>query len=119
MDIQNQVCDCLARLTNLETLRIGYVEIVSEQFDSLDPSVANGLDKLAGLRSLTYFGVANLKTKLGVQWMTKHWLGLHQLHSADDSIADEATVARYAPSLHQGRRSVAVAVATSWFRIVG
>jgi hypothetical protein len=62
--------------------------------DRLDLSVANGLDKPSGLRSLTYFGVANLETKLGVkdvQWMAEHWLGLHQLHSADDSIADEAT----------------------------
>lgn len=76
-DIQEQVYDRLARLTNLETLGIAGTPSGKSIRTGLEMSLASGLHKLSGLTTLKRLNVSNrIMAKIGVQevqWMTKHW----------------------------------------------
>ncbi|KAF9983261.1 hypothetical protein BGZ65_001995 [Modicella reniformis] len=73
--IQLQVYDRLARLTNLETLWLGNPNRRNQK-DCLEMSLESGMHKLAGLKSLKELQVTGMKTRIGleeVQWMTENW----------------------------------------------
>ncbi|KAK3811057.1 MAG: hypothetical protein J3Q66DRAFT_350866, partial [Benniella sp.] len=89
--IQGQVYDRLARLTNLEVLRIGGNSSVPQD-DCLQMSLESGLGRLSGLKKLRELYVMNVETKIGVkevQWMTKHWPRLRVLRGLDMNRGDE------------------------------
>ncbi|KAI8352338.1 hypothetical protein B0O80DRAFT_454297 [Mortierella sp. GBAus27b] len=100
-EVQSQVYDRLARLVNLEVLRLGYVPAGGSssrndaiQKDCLAMSLESGLWKLEGLKSLRELGVARMKVKVGVkevQWMAEHWPQLRAIQGLDRR-RDEAVV---------------------------
>ncbi|KAK3811017.1 MAG: hypothetical protein J3Q66DRAFT_350790 [Benniella sp.] len=74
-EIQGRVYDRLARLTNLERLRLG-----RDSYDGnpqcLEMSLESGLDKLSGLKRLNELSVKRMATRIGVkevQWIAEHW----------------------------------------------
>ncbi|KAK3811338.1 MAG: hypothetical protein J3Q66DRAFT_351590 [Benniella sp.] len=72
LDIQNQVYDRLARLTNLETLWLEG----ADRPEGLEMSLASGLAKLSGLKSLKQLYVVGSETRIGVKearWMVENW----------------------------------------------
>ncbi|KAK3810897.1 MAG: hypothetical protein J3Q66DRAFT_390844 [Benniella sp.] len=95
-EIQNQVYDRLARLTNLETLSLGDIpeEVtlswsrgVRIQRDCLEMSLESGLHKLSELTKLKELNVLGMKARIGigeVQWMTEHWPRLRVLRGLDE-----------------------------------
>ncbi|KAG0226275.1 hypothetical protein BGX31_007358 [Mortierella sp. GBA43] len=104
-DIQNQVYDRLARLTNLEILWLG--DAGSDQSGCLDLSVDNGLYKLSGLRSLRNFGVAIKESKIDVeevQWMVEHWRRLRSI----SNLSSFCVTAEAADWLHEYHPEIAV-----------
>ncbi|KAI8352244.1 hypothetical protein B0O80DRAFT_499549 [Mortierella sp. GBAus27b] len=81
-DIHNQVYSRLARLTNLETLRLGDQEDYETQLDCLGMSLESGLHKLSGLKSLKELGIPGMRTRIGVgevRWMVEQWPRLRDI----------------------------------------
>ncbi|KAG0230745.1 hypothetical protein BGX31_005722, partial [Mortierella sp. GBA43] len=81
-ELQDQVYERLARLTNLEILQLGHCQprdgMTTERADygCLEMSLESGLGKLSKLKSLRDLCVTSLKTRIGVkeaQWMAEHW----------------------------------------------
>lgn len=95
-EIQNRVFSRIARLTNLETLRLGNTRVfgfrpdIDEfQDDCLDMSLESGLWMLEGLKSLKELDVTHMRTMIGVeevQWMVEHWPKLSIIRGLADVI---------------------------------
>jgi len=93
-EIQGQVYDRLARLTNLETLWFGDY-YYSSQNECLEVSLESGLNKLAGLKSLKEVGVKGIASNIGVkevQWMVENWPKLSCIYGLDGYGGDEDAV---------------------------
>ncbi|KAK3811127.1 MAG: hypothetical protein J3Q66DRAFT_58950, partial [Benniella sp.] len=91
-EIQSQVYDRLARLTNLETLWLGSSSNV-RQVGGMEVSLEGGLYKLSGLKRLGELNVTCLRTRIGVkevQWMVKNWPRLRIIHGLDGGDTQEA-----------------------------
>jgi len=101
-DIQSQVYDRLARLTNLERLWLGdkvYGEYFEDdpptdpmpyQIDCLELSLESGLHKLSGLKAMQALNVSGMRSKIGVKevhWMAEHWPKLRIIYGIDDNEA--------------------------------
>ncbi|KAF9979678.1 hypothetical protein BGZ65_006193, partial [Modicella reniformis] len=83
----SQVYDRLARLTNLETLCLGYEQAGylnnPRQWSCVEMSLESGLDKLSGLKALKELSVSRMGSKIGlkeVQWMTEQWPRLRVIY---------------------------------------
>ncbi|KAG0280239.1 hypothetical protein BGZ95_010838 [Linnemannia exigua] len=95
-ELQHQVMDHLAALTNLTVLDLGYEyrDIVGSQYqrqedpesplefigdptpDTLELTLATGLDRLSALTRLEIFGFEGVNHRIGEQeleWMATHW----------------------------------------------
>ncbi|KAF9348912.1 hypothetical protein BGX34_002167 [Mortierella sp. NVP85] len=75
-DIQNQVYNRLARLTNLEILWLRVKTGNDAASSCLEMSLKSGLGKISGLKNLKVLDVSGLETKIGepeVRWMTEQW----------------------------------------------
>jgi hypothetical protein len=75
-EIQGQVYDRLARLTNLETLWLQGDAFYNSHHGYLEMSLESGLHRLKGLKMLKELDVSQTKARIGVQevqWMTEHW----------------------------------------------
>jgi len=77
-EIQGGVYDRLARLTNLETLCLGWRAFRDDRDDPnyLDMTLESGLHKLSGLKSLKSLCFRGIPGKIGikdVQWMVENW----------------------------------------------
>ncbi|KAK3811132.1 MAG: hypothetical protein J3Q66DRAFT_351105 [Benniella sp.] len=85
-EIQGQVYDRLARLTNLETLWLGD-ECGSAGVQSPEMSLESGLGKLSGLKQLKELNVAGFLSRIGVeevQWMVENWPELRVIYGFDN-----------------------------------
>jgi hypothetical protein len=90
-EIQGQVYDRLARLTNLETLWLGD-ECGSAGVQSPEMSLESGLGKLSGLKKLKELNVAGFLTSIGieeVQWMVENWPKLRIIYGFDNRGFDD------------------------------
>ncbi|KAK3810840.1 MAG: hypothetical protein J3Q66DRAFT_413992 [Benniella sp.] len=97
-EIQGQVYDRLARLTNLETLWLGLDIDATDtiQCDCLEMSLDSGLYKLSTLTKLKELDISRMMTRISlreVQWMTEHWPQLRSIYGLDwDDIQRERDV---------------------------
>jgi hypothetical protein len=85
-EIQGQVYDRLARLTNLETLWFGDT-CGSAGVKSPEMSLESGLGKLSGLKKLKELNVVGFLTRIGVeevQWMVENWPKLRIIYGFDN-----------------------------------
>jgi hypothetical protein len=98
-EIQSQVYDRIARLTHLDTLRLGY--ICASRYTgyrpemSLEMSLESGLDKLSGLKSLNELSIQKVATRIGtkeVQWMVENWPNLSAIYGLDERGRDVEAV---------------------------
>ncbi|KAF9353152.1 hypothetical protein BGX34_011776 [Mortierella sp. NVP85] len=90
-EIQGQVYDRLARLTNLETLWLGD-ECGRSGVQSPEMSLESGLGKLCGLKKLKELNVAGFLTRIGVgevQWMVENWPKLRIIYGFDNDGFDD------------------------------
>ncbi|KAK3813004.1 MAG: hypothetical protein J3Q66DRAFT_371573 [Benniella sp.] len=81
-EIQRQVYDRLARLTNLETLVLGEVASKWLYCVGLAMSLESGLHRLSRMTALKELHVPHLAMSIGVeevQWMTEHWPKLRMI----------------------------------------
>ncbi|KAG0226280.1 hypothetical protein BGX31_007363, partial [Mortierella sp. GBA43] len=91
-EIQRQVYDRFARLTNLETLWLGNQLHYEVQEQCLEMSLESGLHKLSGLKKLRKVSFSGMRTNIGVaevQWMTEHWPGLRALYGIGNGEDDK------------------------------
>ncbi|KAI8345821.1 hypothetical protein B0O80DRAFT_503999 [Mortierella sp. GBAus27b] len=88
-ELQDQLYGRLARLTNLETLQLGYKprynnpDIMRAIHACLELSLESGLGKLSKLKSMKTLGISCLNTRIGVkeaQWMVEQWPKLYRIH---------------------------------------
>ncbi|KAG0078210.1 hypothetical protein BGZ93_005555 [Podila epicladia] len=81
---QQQVCEQLGTFKNLKILQLapkGYRDVRQEE--CLHLTLEMGLDKLAGLKNLEEFYIANMDHRVGmreVKWMIKSWPKLSKLY---------------------------------------
>ncbi|KAF9366769.1 hypothetical protein BGX34_008727, partial [Mortierella sp. NVP85] len=76
LQIQRQVYDRLARLTNLETLALGEDCSPGLFYIGLAMSLESGLHRLSRMTALKELHVSHMTAWIGteeVQWMTEHW----------------------------------------------
>ncbi|KAI8352304.1 hypothetical protein B0O80DRAFT_499604 [Mortierella sp. GBAus27b] len=98
-EVGGLVFDRLARLTNLEKLRLGMElrmgGVLPWQRSMCELSLESGLDKLSGLKKLKKFSVLGMATRIGVQevqWMVEHWPRLRVINGLDWNGANEDAV---------------------------
>jgi len=87
-NIQGQVYDRLARLTNLELLWLGLCidATGSIQYECLEMSLDSGLHKLSTLMKLKELDITRMMTRIGlreVQWMVEHWPDLRIIYGLE------------------------------------
>ncbi|KAG0243464.1 hypothetical protein BGX31_010657 [Mortierella sp. GBA43] len=113
-EIQGQVYDRLARLTNLETLWLGHLSsnmlssalVEADKVSCLELSLESGLWRLGSLKSLKELSVSRMKTRIGVkevQWMVEHWPKLRVIHGLDNT-GDAKKAAVWLRENHPGVR---------------
>lgn len=93
-EIQGQVYDRLARLTNLETLWLGHGPYIvckryvdgKEECDGLEMSLESELHRLARLKFLRDLNVFCIKSRIGLkeaQWMIEYWPRLRIIYGLE------------------------------------
>ncbi|KAF9345259.1 hypothetical protein BGX34_004898 [Mortierella sp. NVP85] len=95
LEIQGQVYDRLARLTNLETLVLGEVYSKGLYYTGLAMTLESGLHRLSKMTALKELHVPHMTAWIGVeevQWMTEHWPKLRVITDSAMSTFDREAV---------------------------
>ncbi|KAG0246472.1 hypothetical protein BGX31_001748 [Mortierella sp. GBA43] len=85
-EIQSQVYDRLARLTNLEVLWLGDIHEMGVQNECLEMSLKSGLYKLSGLKKLKELNISGMETRMDmneIQWITQNWPQLRIIYGLE------------------------------------